>query len=250
MYYYTHFCGIKKTNQNNMTKTNFISAALFAIVFFASCTQAQKQPNNSATSNSQVEVKQVAIKTPDEALAELKNGNQRFLDGKQINTNYKEEIEQTKADQHPHSLILSCLDSRIPPEIIFDQGIGNIFVARVAGNIEDPNVLGSMEFATKVKGTKLIVVMGHNKCGAVKGAIDNADLGNLTQLVEQIKPAITGDKSNMDLMITETSKKNVELTIADILKQSPVISELVKQGTVKIVGAFYDITTGKVSFID
>ena len=250
MYYYTHFCGIKKTNQNNMTKTNFISAALFAIVFFASCTQAQKQPNNSATSNSQVEVKQVAIKTPDEALAELKNGNQRFLDDKQINTNYKEEIEQTKADQHPHSIILSCLDSRIPPEIIFDQGIGNIFVARVAGNIEDPNVLGSMEFATKVKGTKLIVVMGHNKCGAVKGAIDNADLGNLTQLVEQIKPAITGDKSNMDLMITETSKKNVELTIADILKQSPVISELVKQGTVKIVGAFYDITTGKVSFID
>ena len=92
--------------------------------------------------------------------------------------------------------------------------------------------------------------MGHNKCGAVKGAIDNADLGNLTQLVEQIKPAITGDKSNMDLMITETSKKNVELTIADILRQSPVISELVKQGTVKIVGAFYDITTGKVSFID
>ena len=183
-------------------------------------------------------------------MAELKNGNQRFLVGKQINTNYKVGIEQTKDDQNPHSLILSCLDSRIPPEIIFDQGIGNIFVARVAGNIEDPNILGSMEFATKVKGTKLIVVMGHNKCGAVKGAIDNADLGNLTQLVAQIKPAISGDKSNMDLMLTESSIKNVEITIADILKQSPVISELVKQGAVNIVGAFYDITTGKVKFMD
>jgi carbonic anhydrase len=107
-----------------------------------------------------------------------------------------------------------------------------------------------MEFATKVKGTKLIVVMGHNKCGAIKGAIDNADLGNLTQLVDQIKPAITGNKSNMDLMMNESAKKNVELTIADILKQSPVISDLVNQGSVKIVGAFYDITDGKVIFMD
>ncbi|NBP98533.1 MAG: carbonic anhydrase, partial [Synechococcaceae bacterium WB6_3A_227] len=131
-----------------------------------------------------------------------------------MNTNYRAEIEATKFDQHPHSLILSCLDSRIPPEIIFDQGIGNIFAARVAGNIEDLNVLGSMEFATQLKGTKLIVVMGHNKCGAVKGAIENAELGNLTQLVDQIKPAITGDKTNMDLMLSETAKKNVELTIA------------------------------------
>ncbi|MDP3180771.1 MAG: carbonic anhydrase, partial [Bacteroidota bacterium] len=104
--------------------------------------------------------------------------------------------------------------------------------------------------ATKVKGTKLIVVMGHNKCGAVKGAIDNSELGNLTQLVEQIKPAITGDKSNADSMMNESAKKNVELTIADILKQSPVINDLVKQGSVKIVGAFYDITDGKVSFMD
>jgi carbonic anhydrase len=233
-----------------MTNIKLISAALIATLIFAPFSKAQKQSLHSSTSNSHLDNKQVAIKTPDDALAELKKGNQRFMAGRMINTNYKEEIENTKADQHPHSLILSCLDSRIPPEIIFDQGIGNIFVARVAGNVEDPNILGSMEFATKVKGTKLIVVMGHNKCGAVKGAIDNADLGNLTQLVEQIKPAITGDKSNPDLMLTESAKKNVELTVADILKESPVINELVKQGTVKIVGAFYDITTGKVSFVD
>lgn len=233
-------------NQNNMKKLKFTTTIISAAVLLFTTAQAQpKEPKNA-----KAEVKNATINTPDDALAELKNGNQRFLDGKLINTNYKEQIEETKLDQHPHALVLSCLDSRIPPELIFDQGIGNIFVARVAGNIEDPNILGSMEFATKVKGTKLIVVMGHNKCGAVKGAIDNADLGNLTQLVEQIKPAITGDKSNMDLMLNESAKKNVDLTIADILKQSSVVSELVKDGKVKIVGAFYDLATGKVSFME
>jgi carbonic anhydrase len=222
-----------------MKKLTKSITVLLSVLFLISSLQAQNKTTAEPTK----------IATPDEAWAELKNGNQRFIAGKMINTDYKKEIEQTKADQHPHSLILSCLDSRVPPEIIFDQGIGNIFVARVAGNIEDPNVLGSMEFATKVKGTKLIVVMGHSKCGAVKGAIDNAELGNLTQLVNQIKPAITGDKSNMDLMMTETAKKNVQLTIDDILKNSTVISELVKEGKLKIVGAYYDIATGEVIFI-
>jgi carbonic anhydrase len=159
-------------------------------------------------------------------------------------------VQSVKDDQHPHSVILSCLDSRVPPEIIFDQGFGNIFVARVAGNIEDDNILGSMEYATKVKGTKLVVVMGHNKCGAVKGAVDNAELGNLTQLVDQIKPAITGDKSNLDKMLDETSRKNVKLQIESILKNSEVIAGLVKEGKVKIVGAYYDLNTGKVEFIN
>jgi len=233
-----------------MNKAKSHSVILGAILLVATYAQAQKNPVNSSENLiARTEVNHKVINTPDDALMELKKGNQRFMNGQLINTNYREEIQATKNDQHPHSLILSCLDSRIPPEIIFDQGIGNIFVARVAGNIEDPNILGSMEFAVKVKGTKLIVVMGHNKCGAVKGAIDNAELGNLTQLVEQIKPAITGDKTDMDLMMTETAKKNVELTIADILRQSPVINELVKQGAVKIVGAFYDLNSGKVIFI-
>lgn len=226
----------------------FSIALLSGAILITSYTNAQNPVGKTSENSIGIHAKHLSINTPDDALIELKNGNQRFLEDKLINTNYKQEIEETKADQHPHSLILSCLDSRIPPEIIFDQGIGNIFVARVAGNIEDPNILGSMEFATKVKGTKLIVVMGHNKCGAVKGAIDNADLGNLTQLVEQIKPAITGEKSNMDLMLNETAKKNVELTIEDILKKSAVISDLVKDGKVKIVGAFYDLSTGKVNF--
>jgi carbonic anhydrase len=241
---YSHFCSINKTK--NMIKLKLVAVVLVAAISIPFCLQAQKQQSGFV----KIKTKPVVITTPDDALAELKNGNQRLLQGKQINTNYKKQIEETKVDQHPHSLILSCLDSRIPPEIVFDQGIGNVFVARVAGNIEDPNILGSMEFATKVKGTKLIVVMGHNKCGAVKGAIENAALGNLTQLVEQIKPAIVEDKNDMDAMITSSSKKNIEHTIADILQQSPVIKELVKEGKVKIIGAFYDITTGKVIFLN
>ena len=219
---------------------------IFALaISLASCGE-----TSTKTESDKIVTHQKEINSADEALSEMKSGNQRFLDGKPINTNYKSQIEETKNDQHPHTLILSCLDSRIPPEIIFDQGIGNIFVARVAGNIEEPNILGSMEFATKVKGTKLIIVMGHNKCGAVKGAIDDAELGNLTQLVAQIKPAIVGDTTNMENMLNETSKQNVKMTIADILKLSPVISELVKENKVKIAGAFYDITTGKVIFLD
>ena len=223
---------------------------IFIIALAISLASCGETSTKTETQTDKIVTHQKEINSADEALSEMKSGNQRFLDGKPINTNYKSQIEETKNDQHPHTLILSCLDSRIPPEIIFDQGIGNIFVARVAGNIEEPNILGSMEFATKVKGTKLIIVMGHNKCGAVKGAIDDAELGNLTQLVAQIKPAIVGDTTNMENMLNETSKQNVKMTIADILKLSPVISELVKENKVKIAGAFYDITTGKVIFLD
>ena len=202
---------------------------------------------HAKSSNSKHEI--LTIHTPDEAILELKDGNKRFLQNKPINTDYKSQIEHTKSDQHPHSLILSCLDSRIPPEIIFDQGIGNIFVARNAGNIEDQNILGSMEFATKVKGTKLIVVMGHNHCGAVKGAVDDVELGHLTQLVNQIKPAIVQNEDKK-LMLDETSKNSVQRTIDDILRLSHVIEELVKKNQVKIVGAYYNIENGKVTFFD
>lgn len=218
--------------------------------FITACGAPNSKTETSHENDVQATHEKVSIASPDDALAEMKAGNKRFVDGKMVNTNYRQQIELTKDDQHPHSLVLSCLDSRIPPEVIFDQGIGNVFVGRVAGNIEDPNMLGSMEFATKVKGTKLIVVMGHNKCGAVKGAVDNAQLGNLTQLVDQIKPAIKGDPTNVELMLDETSRNNVRMTIADILKGSSVMSELVKENKLKVVGAFYDITTGQVTFVD
>jgi len=232
------------------TTRNFILTFIIPLVM-VSCGQTETEKPVAETPSEKVApIAPPIINTPDEALAELKNGNQRFLNAEPINIGYKEQIESTKLGQKPHSLILSCLDSRVPPEIIFDQGIGNIFVARVAGNIEDPNIIGSMEFATKVVETKLIVVMGHNKCGAVKGAIDNAVLGNLTQLVDQIKPAITGDKNNPDEVLDETAKNNVKMTIADILRESSVLKELISENKVKIVGAYYDITTGKVTFLD
>ncbi len=230
------------------TLTTIVLAASTSLLI-ASCGQ-QSDKDASHKTGSTTEHQHVAINTPDDALTEMQNGNKRFLEGKLTNTDYKSQIEATRSDQHPHTLILSCLDSRIPPEIIFDQGIGNIFVARVAGNVEDLNILGSMEFATKVKGTKLIVVMGHNNCGAVKGAVDNADLGSLTQLVNQIKPAIMGDKSNPAQMLDETAKNNVKMTMADILNKSSVISELVKEKKVNIVGAYYDLTSGQVSFME
>ena len=219
------------------------------VLLFVSCGQ-NKTNQETKTHMENIDKHKTEINSPEDALSELKAGNRRFLDGKLVNTDYKSQIEQTKDGQHPHTIILTCIDSRTPPEIVFDQGIGNIFVARVAGNIEDPNILGSMEYAVKVVGSKLIVVMGHNDCGAVKGAIDNVELGNLTQLVDQIKPAIVGDTTNRYNMLNETSKNNVKMTIENILKSSSVVSDLVKENKVKIVGAYYDVTTGKVTFLE
>jgi carbonic anhydrase len=220
--------------------------ALGSVFMITSCSVSK---GNNQVSMKEQNTHQFVINTPEDAIVELKNGNERFLKDKLINTDYKSQIEHTKEDQHPHTVFLSCLDSRVPPEIIFDQGIGNVFVARNAGNIEDLNVLGSMEFATKVKGTKLIVVMGHTNCGAIKGVLADAKLENLTQLLDQIKPAIIKN-DDKDKMVDDTARNNVKMTIADILKKSSTINELVKENKVKIVGAYYDLATGKVIFME
>lgn len=234
-------------NKRKATVSVLLLIGAFSTTFAVSQTNSTEKVKNVKS----VEAKSsTSINTSDEALIELKNGNSRFLSNTPINTNYRAQIQATKGDQHPHSIILSCIDSRIPPEIIFDQGIGNVFVSRVAGNIQDPDILGSMEFATKVKGSKLIVVMGHNKCGAIKGAIDNVELGNLTQLVNQIKPAIPTDAMDTETKSTKTAMQNIKLTIASITNNSVVIKNLVAEGKVKIVGAFYDVTSGKVSFFE
>lgn len=232
-----------------MKSLKTVAITLCAGIMLVSCAGKKKEAEKTTVSKTEVKSTPITINTPDEALAELKAGNQRFFEGKLVNTNYKAEIEETKDGQHPHSIILSCIDSRVPPEIIFDQGIGHIFVARVAGNIIDPNELGSLEFATAAKHSKLIVVLGHSKCGAIEGAVNNVKLGNLTQLLTQIKPAIVGDSTNKPMMMEQTTKKNIALTIAKILKESPTINALVKEGKVKIVGAYDDITTGKVAFL-
>jgi carbonic anhydrase len=227
-----------------LIKTALFFSAL--CIYLTSCTQqtantpATKQPVTFATPA-----------TPDETLSLLKAGNQRLLSDSLLHTNYREQIAATKDAQHPHSMVLCCMDSRVAPEIIFDQGIGNLFVCRVAGNIEDTDILGSMEYAAS-KGVKLIVVMGHTHCGAVTGAISGGGIfpGNLTKLLSKISPAKTGDTADKEKMIDASARNNVKMTIADIIKNSKALNDLVNEKKLRIVGAYYDIGTGRVEFIE
>ncbi len=244
---------------HTMLQRSILVATACAMLIFAACKENTQPTTTAAPTNHGVpgDLNSAAHDihyeppTPADALTLLKEGNKRFLGDSMINTDYHEHIENTKDDQHPHSAILSCMDSRVPPEIVFDQGIGNVFVIRVAGNVEDADVLGSLEFAAKVKKVELILVMGHQNCGAVKGSIDNVKLGNLTQLLDHIKPAIAlKDSADKAKMLETTAKNNVKLTIDLILKNSAVLSDLVKEGKLKLVGAYYHLGTGEVEFLD
>ncbi len=195
--------------------------------------------------------------TPDAILLQLKEGNNNFVNNKLTLRNYPAQVQKTAIGQFPKAVILSCLDSRIPVEEVFDQGIGDVFVARVAGNIVNEDILGSMEFGTKVVGAKLIVVMGHNHCGAVKSAIDDVQLGNITAMLSKVKPAVaacqnfSGEKtSKNNAFVDEVGHRNVNLNIEKIKNQSPIIKSLVDNGDIKIVGAFYNLETGKVEFVN
>ena len=192
--------------------------------------------------------------TPDEILAAFKRGNKNFSKGLKTSRNYISEQKASAKGQYPSAIILSCIDSRAPAEVILDLGIGDIFNARVAGNIANDDILGSMEFACKLAGAKVVLVMGHTACGAIKGAIDNAELGNLTGLLAKIKPAVKattfkGETSSKNAAYVDAvATKNVELTISDIRKKSPVLAELESKGTIKIAGAMYNLETATVSF--
>lgn len=200
-----------------------------------------------------------ATMTPQKSLQYLKEGNQRFQNNLKANRNLLEQVNDTSDGQFPFATILSCIDSRVSAELVFDQGLGDIFSVRIAGNFVNEDILGSMEFACKLAGTKLIVVLGHTACGAVKGACDDAKMGNLTKLIEKITPAVNAttepkDKSlrnskNLDF-VDAVSKKNVELTIDRIHAESPILSEMEKNGEILIIGAMYDITTGAVAFFE
>lgn len=198
-----------------------------------------------------------AAMTPASALEELKAGNERFQKSLKADRNLLEQVNDTSKGQYPFATILSCIDSRVSSELIFDQGIGDIFSVRIAGNFINEDILGSMEFACKLAGTKLIVVLGHTSCGAVKGACDNAKLGNLTGMLAKIKPAVRAVKhpedptkrnsSNIEF-VNNVAKKNVELTIEDILDRSTVLAEMHENGEIDIVGGMYDIESGGVTF--
>lgn len=201
---------------------------------------------------------QAAI-TPDIAIQLLKEGNSRFMANKKANRDLLDQVNDTASGQYPFATILSCIDSRVSAELVFDQGVGDIFSARVAGNIVNEDILGSIEFACKLAGTKVVVILGHTACGAVKGACDDAKMGNLTTLLHKIKPAVRAinepadpsarNSKNIDF-VNEVAMKNVQLTIEDTRSLSPVLQEMEENGEIKIIGAMYDISNGKVTFVD
>ena len=192
--------------------------------------------------------------TPEQVIEELKKGNERFRAGKMTARNYLAEQRSSAAGQYPAAVILGCIDSRAPAEIIFDAGIGDVFNARIAGNVENEDLLGSMEFACAVAGAKLVLVLGHTACGAVKGAIDDVVLGNLTGLLARIKPAVAATKfegqksSKNSAYVDAVARTNVALTVENIQRRSPTLEDLAKKGTIRIVGGMYDLGTGMVEF--
>lgn len=198
--------------------------------------------------------RQTAI-TPAEGLARLKAGNERFLGGKSINCDLLAQVKATANAQAPYACVVGCIDSRVPPELVFDQRIGDVFTARVAGNFVNTDIIGSLEFATKLAGAKVIVVLGHSECGAVKGAVDDAKLGLLTSMLENIKPAVAanasyaGDKTSKSKeFVQKVADTNAQLAARMLTDKSAVLKELVDAKQLLIVSAMHDISTGKVSF--
>jgi carbonic anhydrase len=195
--------------------------------------------------------------TPADVLQQLKEGNARFVRGEPRKRDFGNEIKATAGGQHATAAVLGCVDSRVPVSTVFDAGIGDMFVARVAGNVADSDIAGSLEFATKVAGAKLVLVMGHTRCGAVRSACEHVELGHLTGLLQKIAPAVDAVKGvpggrdcNNDAFIDAAAKENVRLTIRRLREMSPVLKGLEDSTDIMIVGALYDISTGKVEFLD
>lgn len=192
-----------------------------------------------------------ASMTPSKALAALKEGNQRFASGRREHRDYGAELRATAAKQYPFAAVVSCMDSRAPVEIVFDRGIGDVFSLRGAGNVIDNDVLGGLEYAVAAIGVKLIMVLGHSNCGAVKGAIDGVELGHLTQLLAKMRPAIEGPipaaKSKDEAFVAKVAERNVRLSMKEIRERSPVVREMLDSGKVGLAGGMYDIGTGKVA---
>ena len=193
--------------------------------------------------------------TPEQALRTLKDGNERFINGRMLKRDLMAQVRATASGQFPFAVVLGCIDSRVPPELVFDQGIGDIFSPRIAGNFANTDIIGSIEFATKLAGAKLVVVLGHTECGAVQGACDNARLGNLTHALSNITPAVYAVKeirddrtSNNKAFVQKVADKNVRLTVQALTDRSTVLKTLVVGKRLKVVGAMLDVATGRVSF--
>ncbi len=200
-----------------------------------------------------------ALMTPEKSIEALKEGNIRFQNSFSADRDLLEQVKDTTQGQFPFATVLSCIDSRIPVEMVFDQGIGDLFSVRIAGNFINDDILGSMEFACKLAGSKVVVVLGHTSCGAVKGACDGAELGKLTGMLNKIKPAVNAvvhptniaerTSANIDF-VNEVAAKNVDFSIEGIRSGSEVLAEMERNGEIVIVGAMYDVATGKVTFYE
>lgn len=237
-----------------------IFGVLFLNVF---CVKKTYSQSNDSFKNQDLLIKNVltleerAKLTPEQILQQFKEGNERFRTNNSTQRDHTAQIRMAVVGQYPKAIVLSCVDSRVPVEDVFDQGLGDVFVGRVAGNFVNEDILGSMEFACKLAGAKLILVMGHQHCGAIRGAIDDVKLGNLTGLLDKIKPAVKisqdfeGEKTTKnEAYVRLVAQNNVKLTIENIRKKSPILKEMEEKGKIKIVGAFYMLTKGELVFLN
>ena len=234
-------------------QANAAASILASIALLVGCATSPEVPQRRSLAT--IKADQIAT-TPDQALELLREGNARFVSGKPVRRDVLHDQKITAAGQYPHSVILGCIDSRVPAEVVFDTGLGDIFNARVAGNIADPDLVGSIEFACAVSGAKLVLVVGHSNCGAVKGACDGVQLGNLTGLLEKIRPAVAAVRdipgehnSKNHAFVEAVGELNVRQTQAQIREMSPVLRELEQAGKIKVAGCIYDLETGHVRFL-
>lgn len=256
-------CDSARNRLNDLVMAAGLVAALFLAAGCQSSNQAATPPlvqqsseDTSMYPPARTQERQAAL-SPQDALAKLRAGNARFVAGQSQVRNLPAKVRATAAGQYPFSVILSCLDSRQPVEFIFDQSIGDVFNARVAGNVLNDDILGSLEFACKVSGSKLIVVLGHSSCGAIKGAIDHVELGHLTGLLERIKPAIAAvvddgqpRSAKNDAFVQKVADANVHLVMQQIRDRSPVLRQMIDKGEIGLVGGMYDLSTGEVHFFE
>lgn len=245
-----------------MEKSILFSVIVITLLALTACNQANSSKAKTDTSSDKSYTETVIGKekqselTPDIVIQRFKEGNVNFVNNDLTKRNHSKQVRSAVAGQYPKAIVLSCVDSRVPVEDVFDKGIGDMFVARVAGNFVNEDILGSMEFACKVSGSKLVLVLGHEDCGAVKAAIDDVKLGNITPMLEKIKPAVAEVKyegkrnsKNKDF-VHMVSENNVKNTIEQIRIKSPILKEMEDNGAIKIVGALYDMDNGKVNWLE
>src|SRR6266850_4941825 len=242
---------MKTTNTQNL----LVAAAILVFALTAGSSTSAPTGTPERRDLATIKAEQAAL-TPAQVLESLRLGNERFASGKLAPRDMLHDQQITAAGQYPHAIILSCIDSRAPAEMIFDAGLGDLFNARIAGNIADEDLVGSMEFACALSGAKLVLVMGHTSCGAIKGACDKVELGNLTGLLEKIKPAVEavrdvpGERNSKNTAFVEAvSETNVRLTMERIRELSPILRDLEKAGKIQIAGCIYDVETGRVRFL-